>query len=203
MTFVGVVVDDLHGDLARLGARERAAFRRRRRCGPRARAAARRRAPGAREPVRSTRRSRPPASRRGPGTAGDAMLCSLRLDQPEAHGRRSVSRAKKAVAFFRISRSSRRPALLDLRPQHPAPQRLGRHRQLLRDRPVRPPAHPIQAHRLLRNSGERLFPLPHRLLPDACASIVRVSTRPGQLQLQVGMTAASAHLRPRRSAEMH
>lgn len=35
------------------------------------------------------------------------MLCLLRLDQPEAHGRRSVSRAKKvAAAFFRISRSS-------------------------------------------------------------------------------------------------
>jgi hypothetical protein len=36
---------------------------------------------------------------------GDGMLCSLRVDQPEAHHRRSVSLAKKAAAALRISRS--------------------------------------------------------------------------------------------------
>src|SRR4051794_4804531 len=36
---------------------------------------------------------------------GDGMLCFLRVDQPEAHHRRSVSRAKKAAAALRISRS--------------------------------------------------------------------------------------------------
>jgi hypothetical protein len=37
---------------------------------------------------------------------GDSMLCLLRFDQPKAHGRRSVSRAKNVAACFRISRSS-------------------------------------------------------------------------------------------------
>jgi hypothetical protein len=38
------------------------------------------------------------------------------------------------------------PALLR---QHSAPQRLQRYRQILRERPARPPADPVQPHRLL------------------------------------------------------
>jgi transcriptional regulator with XRE-family HTH domain len=52
-------------------------------------------------------------------------------------------------------------AAVDLRLHHPAPQRLRRHLQVVRDRTKRATAHPIQAHRLLPELRRELFPLRH------------------------------------------
>ena len=65
------------------------------------------------------------------------MLCPLRVDQPEAHHRRSVSRAKKAAAALRISRScvSRRFSRRSRRSSSRSSRRQARRRGRRRRRP--------------------------------------------------------------------
>src|SRR5439155_22615171 len=113
-----------------------------------------------------------------PGEESRCLLQDLALlTQPR------ILAPKPAKLLALLARQPLTLTVVDLALANPAPQRLRRHRQLLGDRAIRPLAHPIQPDRLLPELRRETLALCHiDSLPDACASIVRVSTRPGQLQ---------------------
>ena len=148
------------------------------------------------------------------------MLCSLRLDQPERHRRRSVSLAKKAAALLAGSRAPRADAsVLASQPRSSSrsslvrpsrlPSSISAWRTQRRNDSGAIPSSPATSRNgrpLTRqsrtasclNSGEKRFPFATiDSLPDACASIVRVSTKAGQLHNNT--LRRSRHPRPLRT----